>query len=397
MRKKFVKFPARRAIWINEWLSVLKLFLYSAITEEDPGYSGYYRQKYSKNLSDFLSKEKGYVFPACSGTNALYIALKAIPKTETKNVVHVSAITDPGSIAAIIDAGYKINVIDSESPQDGQSSLSSLKNALNRFKTSSAAFLLVHHAGWLSTNIYEFKRTCQQYNCAFIEDISQAHGAKLEDEIVGSFGDISAGSTMYRKNFVTGGCGGFVYTQDKLINQEVMLHGDRGKPIWQNNFYDNFLSNRDGNNVKFSALNHAIDNISLAIGISSLSRLPKTIEKRQRIVNSIKEKINRKLNLIFPNSEKISPSPFIIPITFNSAEQKKLVVNCLLENQIPFNPDYRFLVSDWGWIKQHLVEDSLYPKNARKYLDMSIFLYLNERYSAKNCSIIAELINKSLA
>jgi len=193
MRKKFVKFPARRAIWINEWLSVLKLFLYSAITEEDPGYSGYYRQKYSKNLSNFLSKEKGYVFPACSGTNALYIALKAIPKTETRNVVHVSAITDPGSIAAIIDAGYKINVIDSESPQDGQSSLSSLKNALNRFKTSSAAFLLVHHAGWLSTNIYEFKRTCQQYNCAFIEDISQAHGAKLEDEIVGSFGDISAG------------------------------------------------------------------------------------------------------------------------------------------------------------------------------------------------------------
>ena len=75
--------------------------------------------------------------------------------------------------------------------------------------------------------------------------------------------------------------------------------------------------------------------------------------------------------------------------------QKTLAVDLLRKHQIPFNPDYRFLVSDWSWVQPHLVDDHVYPKNARKYLDLSIFIYLNERYTSRNCKYIAYLINRS--
>ena len=46
-----------------------------------------------------------------------------------------------------------------------------------------------------------------------IEDCSQSPGAKMEREKVGSFSDISAFSTMYRKTLHSGGNGGIVFTK----------------------------------------------------------------------------------------------------------------------------------------------------------------------------------------
>ena len=38
-----------------------------------------------------------------------------------------------------------------------------------------------------------------------LEDCSQSHGAKWQGKPIGTFGDLAAFSTMYRKNHATGG------------------------------------------------------------------------------------------------------------------------------------------------------------------------------------------------
>ena len=43
-----------------------------------------------------------------------------------------------------------------------------------------------------------------------LEDCSQAIGAKVNNKFVGSFGDIAAFSTMYRKNLAANSSGGIV-------------------------------------------------------------------------------------------------------------------------------------------------------------------------------------------
>ena len=147
---------------------------------------------------------------------------------------------------------------------------------------------------------------------------------------------------MYRKTLATGGSGGIIFTRARF-SQAVSLHKDRGKPIWNPDFYDNFLANRDGNNVQLAALNHNQDDLNLCIGLSSLRRLPSVIRKRVKLVYDLRQYLDSSV-LLPPNIE--SSSPFIVPLTFASQQLKSHVAFVFEQHNIPRNPDYKFNVAD---------------------------------------------------
>ena len=106
---------------------------------------------------------------------------------------------------------------------------------------------------------------------------SQSHGARVKGRPIGNFGDIAAFSTMYRKAHMTGGAGGVVFTNDIDLHHRALAMADRGKPSWQPDFDD-----RNPNQFLFPALNFHTDEISCAIGVSSLQRLRQTPYKPGR-------------------------------------------------------------------------------------------------------------------
>ena len=55
---------------------------------------------------------------------------------------------------------------------------------------------------------------CKKYKIKIIEDCSQAHGAKYNSKLVGSFGDISIWSFCNDKIMSTGGEGGMILTNN---------------------------------------------------------------------------------------------------------------------------------------------------------------------------------------
>ena len=63
-----------------------------------------------------------------------------------------------------------------------------------------------------------------------IEDCSQSHCAKYKAKPVGTFGDIAAFSTMYRKAHMTGPSGGLIYSHNLQVFRNALVHADRGKP-----------------------------------------------------------------------------------------------------------------------------------------------------------------------
>ena len=70
-----------------------------------------------------------------------------------------------------------------------------------------------------------------------IEDCSQAIGAKVDGELVGSFGDASAFSTMYRKNLAAGASSGLVFTKDyEGFSKKILAYGDRGRDFMGEGF-----------------------------------------------------------------------------------------------------------------------------------------------------------------
>ena len=101
-----------------------------------------------------------------------------------------------------------------------------------------------------------------------LEDCSQATGAHIDGKPVGSFGDIAAYSTMYRKNLAANSSGGLIFTKNYQLFKKVLAYADRGKILWKDN-----LDLRDPKYSLFPALNWNTDEFSCAIGLASLRRL----------------------------------------------------------------------------------------------------------------------------
>ena len=381
-----MKFPARRAISMRELIAVNKILLKSIFSGSDPSYSGDIQLRFQEEFLRWFGEVDGFMCPANSGTNALYIALKSLDLPKD-SVVHISPITDPGSVSAVVESGCRINIMDSESGS-GQASITSFEK---RITPMSSAVLLVHHAGWAANNSI-FHNVCRLRGLKLIEDFSQSHGAKSSGEYVGKQCDISAASTMFSKTLTTGGCGGIVYTKNEDLYRKVLMHRDRGKPLSSKSLQDLSCNLKDGNLSRLSALNHNLDDISAAIGCSSLSKLTYTIQKRRDLALTLRKCLD---SMIYIPQNIEDSSPFVVPLTFPSHHSKKRAVFILKENNIPHNPNYKYLVGSWEWIQPYLYGDNVTP-NAVSYIENSIFLYLNERYKHYHMRNIADLINSTM-
>ena len=75
----------------------------------------------------------------------------------------------------------------------------------------------------------EIMKIAKQNNLYVIEDCSQAHGAKINNKFVGSFGDISVWSFCQDKVMTTGGEGGMVTTNGERLWQKMWSLKDHGK------------------------------------------------------------------------------------------------------------------------------------------------------------------------
>jgi dTDP-4-amino-4,6-dideoxygalactose transaminase len=104
-----------------------------------------------------------------------------------------------------------------------------------------------------------------------VEDCSQAHGALYKGRMVGTFGRISAFSTMFLKHHCTGSQGGVVFTLDPFLSVQVKRIADRGKPIGAQGNPGNLIA----------SLNFNQDEISMAIGRVQLDKLPGCVRSRR--------------------------------------------------------------------------------------------------------------------
>ena len=69
----------------------------------------------------------------------------------------------------------------------------------------------------------------QKNKIYLLEDCSQAIGAKINGKMVGTFGDVSAFSTMYRKNLAANSSGGMIFTKKYNTYKKILAYADRGK------------------------------------------------------------------------------------------------------------------------------------------------------------------------
>ena len=382
-RVRSAQMPRRRAFGEAEAAKVMEVIQYFRDHDVELGYEGGFEEQYCGKFSEYMGG--GYCDAVATGTASVYIALAAFHLPKGSEVV-VSPITDAGPINSIILQGY-IPVLADSMPGSYNMGVDQF---LARVTPKTRAVIVAHMTGQpvaIDTIVAE----ANARGIKVIEDCAQAHGAKWNGQQVGTFGEIAAFSTMFKKIHMTGGSGGVVFTRDHDLHRVALAHADRGKPRWRSDFDD-----RSPMTNMFPALNWNTDEISCAIGTASLARLDETIANRLAFVRDVTRLIEQSSRVCRPIGFTEGDSPFIYPIVVDETRivcDKRTFAEAVRAEGIDLNPHYGFVVYDWPWVRPYL-SDGFSTPNSRDIRDRSFCLYLNERYGHQEAEDVAAAIVK---
>lgn len=375
--------PARRAFGDAEVALLDEAVRFYRDQGVDPGYQGPFEQRYCDDFVNSLAG--GYADVVATGTASVFLSIAALALPKGSEVI-VSPITDPGTISAIIMNGLVPRLADSR-PNDYNMGC---EQVLERLGPKVSAVVVVHATGQ-ATDVDRMVAETKGKGIRIVEDCSQSHGAQIMGRPVGTFGDIAAFSTMYRKNHMTGGSGGVVYSRDRDIFRQALAHADRGKPRWIPGFDD-----RNPEHFLFPAMNWNTDELSCAIGIASLRRLPDTIRRRVAFVSELSALLADMDTMFSPLPWSPADSPFVLPVFVDpsgTGKSKLDVAEALRAEGIDLNPHYRYVVSEWPWAKPYMADDFATPQ-AVSSRDRSFCLYLNENYGSEEAADVAAAMLK---
>ncbi|WP_224271110.1 DegT/DnrJ/EryC1/StrS family aminotransferase [Haloprofundus salinisoli] len=134
------------------------------------------------------------------------------------------------------------------------------------------AVLAVHLYG-LPAEMPRFVELADEYEFALVEDAAQAHGARIDGQPVGSFGDAACFSFYPTKNMTTGE-GGMVVTNRRDVAEGVAEYINHGR------------SNAYGGSSSYEHVsvghNFRLTSLGAAIGRAQLEKLPRFVEARQQ-------------------------------------------------------------------------------------------------------------------
>ncbi|MEZ0323322.1 MAG: DegT/DnrJ/EryC1/StrS family aminotransferase [Hydrogenothermaceae bacterium] len=227
--------------------------------------------KFKEAFKDYIGVT--YCHTICSGTAALYIALKAIGISKKEDIVIVPALSFMATIDTVYMAGGTPVVIDVD--ESYTMDVNQLAEAVEKYKPK--AIIPVHLFGQ-AAQMDKIKQICRDNNVIILEDSAQAHGAEFKGKKAGSLGDLSAFSFYASKN-VAMGEGGAILTNNPEIDEKI------------------------SNWIEFGshpALNLRITEFQAGIGYWQLKRLEETNEKRRKIAKIYNGEFENLPGLVIP-------------------------------------------------------------------------------------------------
>ena len=265
-----VNFPLKPRFHFGEeeQQAVDRLFAQAIATGNAPGYNGVEETSFGKEFAAYLGG--GYVDGVNSGTNAVFVALRALDLPPFSEVI-VGPITDPGGIMPIVMLNCIPVVADSE-----PGSFNAGPKEVEACITPRTSAILIPHIGGAPADIKGIMRVARKHKLPVVEDCAQSHGATVDGKMVGTFGTYGAFSLMFGKHFCAGGQGGAVYSKTEKLYDQERRAADRGKPF-----------GLTGHTNCMATLNCNMDEFGGAIARAQLKKLPRIIAKRQAFVDML--------------------------------------------------------------------------------------------------------------
>jgi aminotransferase EvaB len=275
-----------------------------------------------EKVTEFENKFAHYLgvkncFGVASGSDALFIALRSIGIKEKDEVATVAnagfytctALNQIGAKPIFID-------IDSESllmdPED-------LKVKISKFNIK--AVVVTHLYGQVAP-IAKIMSICNKNSIKVIEDCAQAHGAQIDGQKVGTFGDSATFSFYPTKNLGALGDGGAVVTNCKEVADKIVELRQYG---WSVKY-----------NVKTKfGINSRLDEIQAAFLIEKLANLERWNKDRIKVASQYEFSFESKKVKVLKNTLKGVAHLFVVKV-----DKRDNLIKHLSKNQIQSSIHY---------------------------------------------------------
>ncbi len=160
-----------------------------------------------------------------NGTDALHMALRALDIGEGDEVI-TAGNSFAATAFAIAYAGAKAVFVDIDS-EDFNIDVSLIEQAITE---RTQAIIPVHLYGQ-PAQMREIKQIADRHGLKIVEDSAQAHGAEVDGQRCGSFGDIGCFSFYPGKNLGAFGDGGAAVTNDPELAEKLRLLRNYGQRV----------------------------------------------------------------------------------------------------------------------------------------------------------------------
>lgn len=347
-------FPSRHLLGEEEKQAVVAMFDEMIATGHTFGYGGPQDQAYCQEFAEYMGG--GYATTVNSGTTAVYVALRALNPEPFTEVI-VSPITDAGGVMPIALLNCIPVVADA-----AEGKYNTDAQQIEKMITPLTSAIVVAHIGGEPLDIEAIVEVGRKYNIPVVEDCAQAHGARLNGQMVGTFGDIAAFSTMFSKLHSTGGQGGVVYTRDEALHWRTRQVGDRGKPHGL----------PAGSTNPVASLNFNLSDMAAAIGREQLKKLPGIVDKRRAIVAELSEGMRRLKSVAVPPQYPGAEASYWwwrLEVNVEALTcDKDTYCRALAAEGIPLSANYRAMPHLMDWFQKRTVFGSSgYPWTAPEY------------------------------
>jgi len=305
----------------KNWPTYSNLEIKEVIKILKSGKVNYWTGDYCKKFEKLYSEAFGlnYCITLANGTLALEAALKSIDLKKGDEVIvpcksyqsSASSIVTSGGTPIFCDIDFNSQNIDTN-------------DLLRKISKKTKAIICVHIGGW-PCDMNKIVKIVNKKKLILIEDCSQAHGAKINNKFVGSFGDMAIWSFCNDKIISTGGEGGMISVKKKKLWKKIWAYKEIGKN------FDKVKKNLKNTSSGFNwvhdtfGTNLRMTEMQAALGIHQLKKLNKTISKRININNLIWKKLkNHKVVSIpvVPKNFYLAPYRCYIKLNFQNIKKK---------------------------------------------------------------------------
>ena len=259
--------------------------------------------EFENSFSNYVGCE--YSVGTSNGTDALKLATQSLGLHSESTLVIIPANTFIATILGVEQAlpSSKFMLIDcNEYHQIDTFLLEKILSEHRKF-FHNCVIVPVHLYGY-TCDMDHIKKIANTYDCAIIEDSSQAHGAKYKGKMVGTFGNASAFSLYPGKNLGAAGDAGIITTNSEDTSNKLKLLRNLG------------ADKKYHHEIK--AGNHRLDTIQAIVLLEKLKFLDKWNQSRRDVVQRYENGISNPKVKLPITPEYCIPVHHVYPVTVDN-------------------------------------------------------------------------------